>query len=220
MVTRQFAVLGLGRFGLSVARTLAKLGGEVLAVDIDEDRVKEIAPYVTQALQADATDEAVLREIGIRNFDAVVVAMSDFEASLLVTSCAKELGARKVLVKAGSDIHGKILQRIGADVVVFPEKDMGSRVAFSLMSGSVIDYIELSADYSVVEVRVTGAMAGKTLRNLDLRRKTGLNVVAIKRATEVEVSVSPDEPLREGDILIAIGTNEGVQKLNGLVERS
>lgn len=219
MVRKQFAVIGLGRFGNSLAQTLARLGVEVLAVDQDEDKVKAVAPLVTQAVQADATDEAVLRELGIKNFDVVVVAISAFEASLLVTLYLKQIGVKKVVVKAGSDVHGKILEKVGADTIVFPEKDMGERVAYSLVSGSVIDYIELSEDYGVIEIAVTGGLVGKTLRNLNLRHRMGFNVMAIKRDTNVSIYVNPDEPLREGDVLVAIGPNEGVHKLNQILER-
>jgi len=219
MVRKQFAVIGLGRFGNSLAQTLARLGVEVLAVDQDEDKVKAVAPLVTQAVQADATDEAVLRELGIKNFDVVVVAISAFEASLLVTLYLKQIGVKKVVVKAGSDVHGKILEKVGADTIVFPEKDMGERVAYSLVSGSVIDYIELSEDYGVIEIAVTGGLVGRTLRNLNLRNRMGFNVMAIKRDTNVSIYLDPDEPLREGDVLVAIGPNEGVHKLNEILER-
>jgi len=218
-MAKQFAVIGLGRFGSSLAATLAKLGAEVLAIDMDEERVRALVPVVTQAVQADATDEDALKDLGIRNFDVVVVAMKAFEPSLLVTLYLKQNGVQRVVVKAASEVHGKILEKIGADTIIFPEKDMGERLAFSLISGSVIDHIELSPDYSVVEIVVTGALAGRTLRDLNLRNRMGLTVVAIKREEDVNVFVSPDEPLREKDVLVAVGPNEGVQKLNKLIER-
>ncbi|MEX0974265.1 MAG: TrkA family potassium uptake protein [Bacillota bacterium] len=218
-MAKQFAVIGLGRFGSSLASTLAKMGHEVLAVDIDEDRVRELASTVTQAVQADATDEEALRDLGIKNFDVVVVAMKAFEPSLLVTLFLKQMGVAKVIVKAAGEVHGRILEKIGADTIVFPEKDMGERLAYSLVSGSVIDHIELSDDISVVEIVVTGALSGRTLRDLNLRNRMGLTVVAIKRNKNVNVFVSPDEPLHEGDILVAVGPNEGVQKLSKLAER-
>jgi len=218
-MAKQFAVIGLGRFGSSVARTLAKLGAEVLAVDMDEERVKELAPVVTQAVQADATDEDALYDLGLKNFDVVVVAMKAFEASLLVTLFLKQMGVAKVVVKAASEVHGRILEKIGADSIIFPEKDMGERLAYSLISGSVIDYIELSPDYSVVEIVVTDKLAGRTLRELNLRNRMGLTVVAMKREDAVNPYVSPDEPFRQGDVLVAVGPNEGVQKLNKFLER-
>jgi len=218
-MAKQFAVIGLGRFGGSLAATLSRLGAEVLAVDVDEERVREMASIVTQVVQADATDERVLKDLGIKDFDVVIVAMSAFEASLLVTLHLKQMGVAKVVVKAASDVHGKVLEKIGADSVVFPEKDMGERLAFSLISGSIIDHIELSDDYSVIEIVVTAALAGRTLRDLNLRNRMGLTVVALKRNQNVSVFVSPDEPFREGDILVALGPNEGVEKLNKMIER-
>lgn len=218
-MAKQFAVIGLGRFGGSLAATLSRLGAEVLAVDVDEERVREMASIVTQVVQADATDERVLKDLGIKDFDVAIVAMSAFEASLLVTLHLKQMGVAKVVVKAASDVHGKILEKIGADTVVFPEKDMGERLAFSLISGSIIDHIELSDDYSVIEIVVTAALAGRTLRDLNLRNRMGLTVVALKRNQNVSVFVSPDEPFREGDILVALGPNEGVAKLNKMIER-
>lgn len=218
-MSKQFAVIGLGRFGSSLALTLAKMGHEVLAVDSDEDRVSEICDSVTHAVQADATDEDALSDLGLKNFDVVVVAMKAFEPSILVTLYLKELGCRRVIVKAASSEHARILSKIGADSVIFPEKDMGERVAYSLVSGSVIDYIELSPEISVVEIEVSRKLSGRTLRDLDLRNRMGLTVVAIKRDDNVNVFVSPDEPLREGDVLVAVGSNEGVKKLETLGER-
>lgn len=219
LTTKQFAVIGLGRFGGSLAATLTRLGAEVLAVDIVEDRVRELAPAVTTAVQADATDESNLRDLGMKNFDVVIVAMSAFEASLMVTLQLKQMGCRRVVVKASSDEHGKILEKVGADSVVFPEKDMGERVAFSLISGSVIDHIELSPEYSVFEIEVTSALAKRSLRSLNLRHKMGINVVALKRGDHVQVFIDPDEPLKEGDILVAIGPESGVRKLSDVIER-
>lgn len=218
-VRKQFAVIGLGKFGTSLATTLARLGAEVLAVDIDEDRVREISSVVTTAVQADATQENNLKDLGLRNFDAVIVAVSAFEASLMVTLRLKEMGCKRVVVKASSDEHGKILEKVGADRIIFPEKDMGERVGFSLVSGSIIDHIDLSPEYSVFEVEVTGKLAGRTLRNLNLRHKMGVNVVALKRQDQVHVSIDPDEPLREGDVLVAVGPQASARRLSEALER-
>lgn len=218
-VRKQFAIIGLGRFGGSLAKTLARLGAEVLAVDIDCEKVRAIAPVVTEAVEADGTSEAVLSELGVKNFDVVIVAMSGFEASLLVTLYLKQSGVKQVVVKAASDVHGKILESVGADTVVFPEKDMGQRLAYSLVSGSVIDYIELSEEYGVIEIVVKEALVGRTLRNLNLRNKMGLNIVAIKRRNHVNIYINPDEPLQEGDVMVAIGPNDGVKHLNDILER-
>lgn len=218
-MAKQIAVIGLGRFGHSLAVTLSRLNVEVLAVDIDEDRVKAISDEVTTAVQADATDKSVLVELGMRNFDVVAVGMGAFEASLLTTLHLKELGVKKVVVKAASEVHGKILEQLGADTVVFPEKDMGERVGFSLVSGSVIDHIELADNYTVAEIVIPNHIAGRTLRNLNLRNQYSLTVMAIKRNNAVNVSFSPDEPLKEGDVLVAIGETEGVHRLNAAFEK-
>lgn len=191
-----------------------------MAIDKSEERVREVAPRVTQAIVADATDEAVLRELGVRNFDVVICSMGEsLEASLLVTMLLKELGARRVVVKAASEVHGRILTKVGADVVVYPERDMGKRLAYSLLSGSIIDSIELSSDYRVVEVVVSGGLVGKTLRGLNLRNRMGINVMAVKRGALVDVAPNPDYPLEEGDILVVVGPNSGVAKLDQIVER-
>jgi len=216
---KQIAVIGLGRFGRSLATTLSKLGAEVLAVDTDPEKIQSVAPIVTEAVEADATNESVLGELGLRNFDVVVVAISEFEASLLITLYLKQLGVKEVIVKAGSDVHGNILERVGADKVIFPEKDMGRRLAYSLVSGSVIDYIELAEDYGVVEVPVQGVLIGKTLSDLGLRNRFVINIVGIRRNSHVNVYVNPQEPLREGDVMIAIGPTDGVQRFSDMLER-
>jgi trk system potassium uptake protein TrkA len=216
---KQFAVIGLGRFGGSLAATLSRLGSEVMAVDVNEDRVREIAQLVTTAVQADATQEGTLRDLGMKNFDVIVVAMSAFEASLMVTLLLKQMGCKQVIVKASSDQHGQILEKVGADRVVFPEKDMGERLGFSLISGSLIDHIELSPEYSVFEIEVAGALAKRSLRSLDLRHKAGINVVALKRGDSVQVFIDPDELLREGDALVAIGSESGLRKLSDMIDR-
>ena len=218
-MAKQIAVIGLGRFGYSLAVTLSKLNVEVLAVDVEEGPVKAVSNEVTSAVQADATDMSVLMELGMRNFDVVVVGMSGFEASLMTTLHLKELGVNRVVVKAASDVHGKILEQLGADSVVFPEKDMGERVAFSLVSGSVIDHIELADNYTVAEIVIPNRIAGRTLRNLNIRNEYGLTVMAIKRSNKVNVRFSPDEPLLEGDVLVVIGETQGVHRLDAEFEK-
>jgi trk system potassium uptake protein TrkA len=218
-MAKQIAVIGLGRFGYSLAVTLSKLNVEVLAVDVEEGPVKAVSNEVTSAVQADATDMSVLMELGMRNFDVVVVGMSGFEASLMTTLHLKELGVNRVVVKAASDVHGKILNQLGADSIVFPEKDMGERVAFSLVSGSVIDHIELADNYTVAEIVIPNRIAGRTLRNLNIRNEYGLTVMAIKRSNKVNVRFSPDEPLLEGDVLVVIGETQGVHRLDAEFEK-
>ncbi|MBX6351438.1 MAG: TrkA family potassium uptake protein [Clostridia bacterium] len=210
---REFAVLGLGRFGSSVARTLFHLGHEVLGVDIDEARVQAMVDHTTQVLQADLTDEATLRSLGLRNFEVVVVAMSDMEASILVTLMCKEIGCKTVVAKAASEQHGKVLARIGADRVIFPERDSGARLAHSLTTANLLDVIELTPDVSVAELTAGEWLGGKTLRELDLARRFGVTVVAVRRKAEIRLPVPADERIREGDVLVVIAKNEDLARL-------
>src|SRR5512134_498900 len=188
---KQVAVIGLGRFGSSVARTLASSGCEVLAVDEDEARVKAIADEVTDAVCANALEEEALRSLGLRNFEVVVVAIGhEVEASILVTVLLKEMGIPKIVAKAQDELHGRVLQKIGADIVVFPERDMGIRLAHTLISRNVIDEIQLSTDYSILEIVAPPRFLSRSLRELELRQRFGLTVLAIRR--EDRIIVSPD----------------------------
>jgi trk system potassium uptake protein TrkA len=211
-VRKQFAIIGMGRFGSSVAKTLSQLGFEVLAIDHREETVQEVSAFVTHAVQADSTDEEALRALGIRNFDVVVVAIGeDIQASILTTLILKEMGIPTTIVKAVNDLHGKVLKKIGADKVVYPERDMGQRVAHHLISSNIIDYIELSADYSIVEIKVSKQMIGKSLKQLDIRAKYGCNVIAIKQNEQLIIPPSAEEPLRMDDILVIVGKNSDLQ---------
>ncbi|UKS27286.1 TrkA family potassium uptake protein [Paenibacillus sp. HWE-109] len=209
---KQFAIIGMGRFGSSVARTLSQLGFEVMAIDSREDTVQEISSIVTHAVQADSTDEEALRALGIRNFDVVVVAIGeDIQASILTTLILKEMGIPTVVVKAVNDLHGKVLKKIGADKVVYPERDMGQRVAHHLISSNIVDYIELSADYSIVEIKASKQLVGKSLIQLDIRAKYGCNVIAIKQNDKLIIPPSAEETLRSDDILVLVGKNSNLQ---------
>lgn len=211
---KQFAVIGLGRFGSSLARTLAEAGQEVLGVDLQEERIRPLANVLTHVVQADATSEEVLRSLGIRNFDCCVVALSsDLQSSILVTLMAKELGVPLVVAKARDEQHGKLLQKIGADRIVYPERDMGLRLAHNLMAGNILDHIELSPDHSIAEVAATDRMLGKNLRQLDLRARFGVNVLAVKRGSKIDISPRAEDVVHEGDILVVIGPNEGIRRL-------
>ena len=213
MKTKTFAVIGLGRFGSSVAQTLAMMGHEVLAVDMSEERVQDMSQVVTHAVIGDATDENFLKDIGIRNFDVVITAIGQQEQSnVLVTMQAKELGAKYVVAKATSDIYGKILEKIGADRVVYPERDMGERVAHNLVDNNILDYIELSADYSIIEFVAPAKMAGKTLKELDLRARFGVTLVVIKRSGHINASPGADDKIEENDVLVLIGDNASLEK--------
>lgn len=213
MKKKQYAIIGVGRFGSSVARTLTELGFEVLAVDEDEHRISEIANHVTHAVRADTTDEEAVKALGLRNFDVVVVAIGqDIQASILTTLILKDMGVPTLVAKAQSDLHGKVLSKIGADKVVFPERDMGMRVAHHLISPNIVDFIELSDDYSIVEMKAPGRMVGKNLKQLDIRARYRCNVMAIKN-TRMNISPSPMDLIEQGDILVIVGKNDDLAEL-------
>ncbi|MFC7061365.1 potassium channel family protein [Halobacillus seohaensis] len=210
---KEFAVIGLGRFGGSICRELSREGMEVLALDLDEDKVNEYRDIAAHAVIADSTDENVLKELGIRNIDHVIVAIGDnIQASMLTTLMLKELGIKTITVKAQNDYHEKILSKIGADHVVHPERDMGKRIAHNIISNNILDYIELSDDHSVVEVKAGSKMSGQSLVDLDIRAEYGCNVVAIKRKKEVIVSPMATEQILESDILIVIGADKDISR--------
>jgi len=217
---KQFAVIGLGRFGMSVARTLYELGYDVLAIDKDEELVNSVADYTTHAVQGDATEEGVLQSLGLKNFDFVVVGMGgNIEASILVTMMVKELGVKYVVAKAQNDIHAHALYKLGADKVVFPERDMGIRVAHNLVSTNIMDYIELSPNYSLIEIKVLPTWIGKSLKELDLRTKYGINVIAIKRGDAINVTPRAEDVLTKGDVLIVVGAAEDINRLEALSDK-
>lgn len=215
-MNKQFVVLGLGSFGASVAVTLQKLGCDVVAVDQDMELVSDIAEKVTYAIQADIENPKLLESLGSRNFDGMVVASSEnLEGSILATLAAKEMGIPYVLCKAHNERHAQVLRKIGADAVVFPEEEMGRKIAKNLVSANLADWIELSPDYSIVETAIPKRWIGKTLKELDVRRTYEVNVVGIKEEEEgrVEITPDPDLPLREGMILMLIGANEALEKI-------
>lgn len=206
MSRRQFVVIGLGRFGSSIASTLYELGNEVLAIDTDEEIVQNISDKVTHAVQADGTDEGTLRSLGIRNFDVAVVTIgADVQSSVMATLLVKELGVKYVVAKAQNELHGKVLYKLGVDRVVFPERDMGIRVGHNLCSSNILDYIELSPDYSIMEVAAISDWHGKTLRELNMRSRYGINIMAIKRENEINLSPTADDVINADDVLVVIG---------------
>ncbi|WP_428908803.1 potassium channel family protein [Niallia sp. Krafla_26] len=210
---KEFAVIGLGRFGGSICLTLAEQGIEVMGIDIDEDRVNEFSSIASHAVVGDTTDEKVLKSIGIRNFDHVIVAIGDdIQASILTTIMLKELGVKKVTVKAQNDYHEKVLVKIGADHVVHPERDMGRRIANNITSNSVLDYLELSDEHSIVEIVASRKIDGNSIIDLDVRAKYGINIVAIKRRDEIIVSPQANETIFENDILIVIGADVDINR--------
>lgn len=221
---RQFAVIGLGRFGASVAKALFEKGYQVLAIDVSEHIIQDISDEVTQAVCLDATDEKALRAAGIDNVDVAVVGTgTNLEASILITLNLKEIGIKEIVCKAVSEDHKKVLQKIGATKVIQPEKEMGTRVANSLISSSVIEHIELSNESSIVELISPKEFIGKSLREMDVRAKFGVNVIAVKRhipslskkEDEEIVNISPqaEDIIKKGDILVVLGSNEYIDKL-------
>ena len=210
---KEFVVIGLGRFGGSIVNELVELGVDVMAIDISSERVDDFAQIATTAVAADTTDESALRSLGIRNFEHVVVAIGEnIQASILTTLILKEIGVKRITVKAQNDYHAKVLQKIGADQVVHPERDMGKRIANNLVSNNILDYLELSDEYSIVEVRANEKLAGFTLIDLDIRAKYGVNIVAIKRGTHILVSPQAIEEIEMDDILIVIGSDVDIHR--------
>ncbi|MFB6465730.1 potassium channel family protein [Cytobacillus sp. Hz8] len=213
MVKKEFAVIGLGRFGGSICRTLSEQGMEVLVIDTNEDRVNEYSLIASQAVVGDSTDETVLKSLGIRNFDHVIVAIGDdIQASILTTLILKELGVKNITVKAQNDYHEKVLRKIGADHVVHPERDMGQRIANNIISNNVLDYLELSDEHSIVEIVAREKLAGHSIIDLDIRAKYGINIVAIKRNNDINVSPQANEIIEEDDILIVIGADNDINR--------
>jgi trk system potassium uptake protein len=206
---RTFGVIGLGRFGYHVARTLAQGGAEVIACDVDEEKVREVSEYVSLAYVLDATDAKALKESGIANVDTAVVSIGEnIEASILIVVQLKELGVKEVVAKAITPLHGKVLEKLGVDRVVYPEKEMAIRVAHSLLAGEFIEEIPIGEKHSLFELKAFDFMLGKTLRELDIRRRFGVSVLAIKRGENLIVNPMGDEKILPGDILVVLGTTE------------
>jgi len=213
---KQFIVLGLGRFGSAVATTLIELGHEVLGVDNDEEKVNDLKDKITQAVQADITEERVLKELGVKNFDAAIVSIgTDLEASILVTMMLKEMGLKYIIAKAQNNLHAKVLKKIGVDKVVFPERDMGARIARRLINPNIRDYVDLEPDYNIMEIEALPEFVEKSLSELDLRNKYGINVLAIKRDTIFNVSPRAKDVIKKDDLLIVIGETKIITELAG-----
>lgn len=212
---KSFLVIGLGRFGGSVAKNLFDLGNEVLALDKDPALIQQISSSVTDAVSGDACDINVLRAIDAQSFDCAVVAISaDMEASILITYHLKSLGVKTVVVKAANETHEDILRKIGADKVVIPEKQTGLKVAQELSSHDILDFLELSNDISIIEIPLPKKWTGKSLRELDIRKKFGVNTVAV-RPTDGDfiVNIDPDRPFEEADTIVVIGENSKLDRI-------
>ncbi len=215
MANNDFVVFGIGKFGKSVAQTLAENGKEVLAIDSNEEVIQDISDYVTHAVQADVTDGDALKALGVGNFDVAVIAISNnLQASIMSTILAKEMGVPFILAKAQNDIHKRVLEKVGADKVIFPEREIGVRIANNLISENFVDYIELSDDYSIVETEILDEWVGKSLKEINMRVNYGINVMAIRKGESISITPGPDLILQSSDVLVVIGSNDDLKKIN------
>lgn len=211
---KSYAVFGLGRYGMAVATELAKGGAEVLAVDIHEEKVNEAADKIALCKCADVTDENVLRQLGINNFDTVIVAIAEnLESSVMATMLLKQEGVPNVIVKCANEMHKKILSKVGADMVLLPEVELGTRLAKNLLSSGFVDVVELSKDFSMLELDVRKDWEGKNLIELNLRKKYSINIIAIRKNNDVIVDINPEAPLDSEMKLIVIANPEKLAKL-------
>lgn len=215
MKEKQFAVLGLGRFGEALAITLSELGCNVVVVDNDEEKIQNIANHVTYAVQADVTDINALRSIGLKNVDAVIVSItSDINSSIMGIVNAQELGVSEIYGKANNAQHEKVLLKLGVKKVFSPERDMGERVAHNLFSGDFIDILELDTDHSIVEVDALKNWVGKTLNDLDLRKTYGINVIAIRSKDVLNATPNASDIVKQDDIMVVMGENRSINEIN------
>ena len=214
---KSFIVIGLGRFGTSIAEELCRQGNEVLALDMKPERAQAVADFVTRSASGDARDPDVLKALGARNFDCGVVAFSeDVGDSVLITLNLKELGVKRVVSKANSAVHRKVLEKIGADMVVFPEQEMALRLAHNLNNGGIMNFIDLSDEYSMAERLLPEKWVNKSIVDLEIRTKYHLNVIAVRRKNDMVLSPNREFIFLEGDNVVVLGKNEYVRKLEKL----
>ena len=212
---KQYAVIGLGRFGTALTRELFAEGAEVLAIDSDQDKVNDIEPYCTQAICADAADEAVLEKIGIRNLDVAIVCIaSDIESSIFITLTCKQLGVNQVIAKAQNERHRHVLKKIGADIVIVPEEEMGAKLAANLLKPNMIEIMSLSDNFRMVEIKTPQKWQHKTLLQLNLRVTEKVTIVLIKRGKEIIVTPGGECELLPEDILVIAGTYADTKRLS------
>jgi trk system potassium uptake protein TrkA len=210
---KSILLIGLGRFGKHVAMKLHSLGHQIMAVDDDEERVNEILPYVTNALIGDSTSESFLSSLGVSNFDVCIVAIgSNFQSSLETTSLLKELGAKQVVSRASRDVHEKFLLRNGADEVVYPEKQLATWTAIRYSAEHILDYIELDGEHAVYEVNIPTNWLGKTVGQIDIRKKYNVNIMGLRNRERLELTVTPDTVLSPGKTLMVLGRYKDIQK--------
>ncbi len=214
-MSKQYLVIGAGHFGASVAATLCELGHDVTMVDIDAALVQQVGKSVTRAVQADATGEAALNSLGIKDFDVVVVAIGgEIQSSIMVCILLVEMGARYIVAKAQSELHGKVLSKIGVNRVVFPERDMGQKLAHSLSAFNIVDLIELSSNSSVVEVAAPAEMVGRSLQELNLRARFGINVIALRdKDGKTNISPGAEDKINQDDLIVAVGDIRALKKM-------
>ncbi|MBN1299525.1 MAG: TrkA family potassium uptake protein [Actinobacteria bacterium] len=217
---KQFLIIGLGRFGASIARTLSKAGHSVIGIDQSEDRIQRVAAEINDAIKCNATDAEILESLSVRDFDATIVAIGEkyIQNSILVTLILKEKGSKKIIAKAGTQTQGRVLSKVGADVIVYPEKDMGERVAKNLISTNVLDFLEIGPEISIIEIITPKLMIGQNLTELNLRHKYNITIIAVKN-NKNEINSPPDINYRfqPDDIVTLIGENRQLKKL-GFIE--
>lgn len=213
-----FAIIGLSSFGFFLARELAREGVEVAAIDLDEERIEKIKPYVQKAIVADGTDRTVLETLGLGELDGVVVSLGHIESTVLATLHLKELKVRRIVCKALSEDHGKILEMIGATEVIFPEKDMASKVAYSLTYENILDHVPLAEGYSIIEIAPPSSFLRKSIGELDLRNRYGIQVIVVKEYVPENVVLVPTAEyiIKDSDALVILGRNEDLKKIKNL----
>ncbi|MGH2598712.1 MAG: potassium channel family protein [Dehalococcoidia bacterium] len=212
---RQIVVVGLGRFGTAVAETLVAVGHEVLALDISARRVQEVGDHVTHAAQADGTDPETLRELGVADFDVGVVGVSSqLERSILITLQLKRLGVPYVVAKAQTELHGEVLEKVGADRVVYPEREMGDRLAHSITVPNVLDYLPIGDDYGISKLKPPSSFVGRTVRDLALPDRHGITLLLIERPSQVVINPGPEERIRAQDLLVLAGPDDAMEQLS------
>lgn len=215
MKRKTIGIIGLGRFGGTLAKQVAALGHEVVGIDIEETLVQKLDPYLTHSIVADFSDEDTIRQLNLQELDVVVIAIGDnLKAKLLSAMVLKELHTPYIVAKASTTMESKLLERVGADLIIFPEMDMAERVAQMLTRENIVDYFQLSQDIGLVEMGIPQFMVGHTLVALDIRKHYNVNIVAVKRDKNVIAPPNPNNPLQDDDMLIVIGRNEDITKLS------